>query len=208
MATTSETAAAGGRVRGAGMLAERWWVLVLRGAAAVIFGILTFIAPGASVFALVVLFGAYAIVNGALLLGATASVPAGVPRWGWLLFESIASIVAGVLTFIWPAMTALVLLYLIAGWAIATGVGQVVAAVRLRKTIRREWLLGVMGVLSIIFGVLLAVFPGAGALAVAIWIGAYALVFGALLVALGLRLRSWGRSSAREAPPGAVPVTR
>ncbi len=208
MATTSGTAAAGGRARGVAMLADRWWVLVLRGAAAVIFGILTFIAPGASVFALVALFGAYAIVNGVLLLAATASVPAGVPRWGWLLFESIASIVAGVLTFIWPAITALVLLYLIAAWAIVTGVGQVIAAVRLRETIRHEWLLGLMGVLSIAFGVLLAVFPGAGALAVVIWIGAYALVFGALLVALGLRLRSWGRSSAREAPPGAVPVTR
>lgn len=208
MATTSDTAAAGGRARGVGMLADRWWVPVLRGAAAVIFGILTFIAPGASVFALVVLFGVYAIVNGVLLLGVTASVPAGVPRWGWLLFESIASIVAGVLALIWPAITAFVLLYVIAAWAIATGIGQVIAAVRLRKTIRREWLLGLMGVLSIAFGVLLAVFPGAGALAVVIWIGAYALVFGALLVALGLRLRSWGRSSVREAPPGAVPVTR
>jgi uncharacterized membrane protein HdeD (DUF308 family) len=208
MATTSDTAAAGGRARGVAMLADRWWVPVLRGAAAVIFGILTFIAPGASVFALVALFGAYAIVNGVLLLAVTASVPAGVPRWGWLLFESIASIVAGVLTFMWPAITALVLLYLIAAWAIATGVGQVIAAVRLRETIRHEWLLGLMGVLSIAFGVLLAVFPGAGALAVVIWIGAYALVFGALLVALGLRLRGWGRSSAREVPPGAVPVTR
>ncbi len=208
MATTSDTAAAGGRARGVGMLADRWWVPVLRGAAAIIFGILTFIAPGASVLALVVLFGVYAIVNGVLLLGVTFSVPAGVPRWGWLLVESIASIVAGVLTLIWPAITALVLLYLIAAWAIATGIGQVIAAVRLRQTIRHEWLLGLMGVLSIAFGVLLALFPGAGALAVVFWIGAYALVFGALLVALGLRLRSWGRSSGREAPPGAVPVTR
>jgi len=208
MATTSGMVAAGGGARGVGMLASRWWVLVLRGAAAVIFGILTFIAPGASVFALVVLFGVYAMVNGALLLGVTASVPAGVPRWGWLLFESIASIVAGVLSLIWPAITALVLLYLIAAWAIATGIAQLIAAVRLRKTIQHEWLLGLIGVLSLAFGVLLALFPGAGALAVVIWIGAYALVFGALLVALGLRLRGWGRSSARDAPSGAVPVTR
>lgn len=205
MATTTGTTAG---TRGVMMLADRWWTLVLRGAAALIFGILTFIAPGASLFALVVLFGAYAIVNGAIAVALAARAPHGEPRWGWLLFEGIASVVAGVLTLIWPGITALVLLLFIAAWAIATGIGQVVAAVRLRKTIRGEWLLALTGVLSIAFGVLLFLFPGAGALAVVLWIGAYAIVFGALLIALGVRLRNWGRSSARVAPPGAVPVTR
>jgi uncharacterized membrane protein HdeD (DUF308 family) len=133
---------------------------------------------------------------------------AGEPRWGWLVFEGIVSILAGAITFLWPGITALVLLVLIAMWAIATGVAQVVSAVRLRKLIRGEWLLGLTGLLSIAFGVLLLLYPRTGALAVTIWIGAYALVIGALLIALGLRLRTWGRTSTREAPPGAIPVTR
>jgi uncharacterized membrane protein HdeD (DUF308 family) len=194
--------------RGAVMLAERWWTLVLRGVAAVIFGVLTFIAPGASLFALVALFGAYAIVNGVLDLVLAARGRAGEGRWGWLVFEGILSIVAGALTLLWPGITALVLLFVIAGWAIGTGIAQVIAAVRLREQIRGEWLLALAGVLSVAFGVLLVLFPGAGALAVVIWIGAYAIVFGALLIALGVRLRSWGRSSTREAPAGAAPVTR
>lgn len=194
--------------RGAMMLAERWWTLVLRGVAGVIFGILTFMAPKASLFALVILFGVYAIVNGAFDLALVARRPAGEPRWGSLVFEGIASIVAGVITLFWPGITALVLLFVIAGWAIVTGIAQVVAAVRLRKQIRGEWLLALTGVLTIAFGVLMFLYPGAGALAVVIWIGAYAIVFGALLIALGVRLRSWARSSTREVPPGAVPVTR
>jgi uncharacterized membrane protein HdeD (DUF308 family) len=194
--------------RGAMMLAERWWMLVLRGVAAVIFGILTFVAPGASLFALVVLFGAYAMVNGIIDLVLAVRTPTGERRWGSLVFEGVASVVAGALALFWPGITALVLLFLIAGWAIATGIAQVVAAVRLRKQITGEWLLALSGVLSVAFGVLLFLFPGAGALAVVIWIGAYAIVFGALLIALGLRLRSWGRSSTREAPSDAVPVTR
>jgi uncharacterized membrane protein HdeD (DUF308 family) len=193
--------------RGAAALASRWWVLVVRGVAAVIFGVLTFVAPGASLLALVVLFGVYAIVNGVMNLSLTPR-RMGETRWGSLLFESIASIVAGVLTLIWPGISALVLLFLIGAWAIATGIGQIVAAVRLRKMIRGEWLLGLVGLLSIAFGLLLFASPGAGALAVVYWIGAYALVFGALLIALGVRLRSWGRSATRMAPAGAVPVTR
>jgi uncharacterized membrane protein HdeD (DUF308 family) len=190
------------------MLADRWWTLVLRGVAAVIFGVLTFIAPGASLLALVVLFGVYAIVNGVLSLALSGRRPAGEAPWGWLVFESIVSILAGVVTLFWPKITALALLLVIAFWAIVTGIAELSAAVRLRKHIRNEWLLALSGVLSIAFGVLMLVYPGAGALAVVIWIGAYAVLFGALLIALGVRLRTWGRSSMREVPPGAIPVTR
>ncbi len=192
--------------KGHSMLSERWWTLALRGAAAIIFGILTFIAPGASLFALVLLFGVYAIVNGAINLSLSARGRAGEPRWGSLAFESVASIVAGVIAIAWPGITAFALLVLIGVWAIVTGVAQVVAAVRLRKEIRGEWLLALGGVLSVVFGVLLLIFPAAGALAVAVWIGAYALVFGAVLVALGFRLRAWGRTPGRRMPVGGVPA--
>lgn len=208
MATTTDALAAGLLARGVAVLAEHWKTLVLRGVAAVIFGILTFASPRASLLALVLLFGAYAIVSGAMMIAFVLRMPRGVPRWGWLLFEGIASVAAGVVTLVWPGMSALVLLLFISAWAIATGIGQVVTAVRLRKVIKNEWLLVLMGVLSIAFGVLLFLYPSAGALAMVLWIGAYALVFGALQIALGMRLRAWAHSGRREVPPGAVPVTR
>lgn len=186
---------------------HRWWTLALRGVAAIVFGVLTFVAPRASLLALVLLFGWYAIVNGVIAIVLAVRLPRGAPRWGSLLVEGIVSVAAGVITLFWPGITALGLALLIGAWAVVTGVAQVVAAVRLRKQIRGEWLLGLVGVLSIAFGVLMYIAPGAGALAVVIWIGAYAIVFGALLLALGLRLRAWGRAPSHRVPTGGVPAT-
>lgn len=234
---------------------SRWWALALRGVAAILFGILTFISPGSSVLALVFLFGAYAIVNGAFTLAAATRGPiaearalgvgtpaaragelrpgvdelrpraeeqavlAGEPavreaappplanvRWGSFLLEGVASIVAGVLSFIWPGITALVLVLLIGAWAVVTGVAQLVSAIRLRKTLKGEWLLVLSGILSLAFGVLLFLSPLAGALAVVFWIGAYAIVFGVLQVVLGFRLRSREKTPERRAPAGGVPT--
>lgn len=188
-------------------LARYWWMLTVRGVAAIVFGILTFIAPGASLFALVVLFGAYALVNGAFALAAAVSRGRAGERWGSLVVDGVVSLVFGVLTLAWPGISALALLYVIAAWAIVTGAAQVAAAIRLRKQIRGEWLLALGGVLSIAFGVLLIVAPVAGALAVVLWIGAYALVFGAVLVGLSLRLRAWERRTHRPLPTGGLPAT-
>jgi uncharacterized membrane protein HdeD (DUF308 family) len=184
------------------LLARRWWALALRGLLAVLFGILTFIIPGLTLFSLVLLFGAYAILEGVFnVLSAMRA-----PRQHWpLLLEGIVGIIAGFLTFAWPGITALILLYVIGFWAVFTGILEIAAGIRLRKHIDNEWLLILMGVLSVGFGLLLLVFPGAGALAIVLWIGAYALVFGITLIALAFRLRPLARGvDAPTASPRAV----
>jgi uncharacterized membrane protein HdeD (DUF308 family) len=177
-------------------LSRNWWAMVLRGVAGIAFGLVTFFAPGVSLAALVLVFGAYAFADGVLsIVSAVKRERSTGDRWGLLLLAGIAGIAAGVVTLIWPGITALVLLYLIAAWALVTGVLEIFAAIKLRKVITGEWLLILSGILSVALGVLLVLFPGAGALAVVIWIGAYAFVSGALLLALGLRLRALRRPS-------------
>jgi uncharacterized membrane protein HdeD (DUF308 family) len=177
------------------ILARNWWALALRGVAAVLFGVLAFAWPGITLGALVILYGAYAMVDGVFaVVAALSGRTQGMPWWAMLL-EGLAGIAIGIMTFAWPAITALVLLYLIAAWALVTGVFEIVAAVRLRKEVRGEWLLALSGVLSIIFGVALVANPGAGALAIVWLIGAYSLVFGALLITLAFRLRALARKA-------------
>jgi uncharacterized membrane protein HdeD (DUF308 family) len=171
-----------------------WWAIALRGVAAVLFGVITLLKPHLTLLALIVMFAAFAITNGLFAMWSAVVNRHGEPRWLMLLLSGVLSVAIGILTLVTPTVTAIVLLYLIAGWAIATGIGEIAAAIRLRKVISGEWLLIVAGALSIAFGLLLALSPRAGALAVALWIGAYALAFGALLIALALRLRSWGRA--------------
>jgi uncharacterized membrane protein HdeD (DUF308 family) len=171
-------------------LTANWWALALRGLVAVLFGLLTFFLPGITLVTLVLLFGAYALADGVFNVIAFFRVAS--HQWA-LLIEGVVGIIAGVLTFAWPAITAIVLLYLIAFWAILTGVFEILAGIRLRKTIANEWLLLLMGVLSLLFGLLILFAPGTGALAIVLWIGAYALVFGIFLLALAFRLRGHRR---------------
>jgi uncharacterized membrane protein HdeD (DUF308 family) len=171
-------------------LSHNWWVIVLRGLAGMAFGLVTFFAPSISLAALVLVFGAYAFADGVLAIISAIRRERPGDRWWLLLLEGIAGIAAGVVTLLWPGLTALVLLYVIAAWALVTGVLEIAAAIRLRKAIKGEWLLILSGILSVALGVMLVLWPGPGALALVIWIGAYAFVFGALLLALGLRLRS------------------
>jgi len=171
------------------LLSRNWWALAVRGVAGIVFGILAFVMPVVTLAALVLLFGAYALVDGAFNVVAAASGRTGGRPWWALLVAGLVSIGAGLVTFFMPGLTALALAYLIAAWAIATGVLEIIAAVRLRKVIRNEWWLGLSGALGIVFGVLLMLAPGAGALAMVLWIGAYAFVYGVALVILGVRLR-------------------
>jgi uncharacterized membrane protein HdeD (DUF308 family) len=177
-------------------LAANWWALALRGLVAVLFGLLTFFLPGITLVTLVLLFGAYALVDGIFNVFAFFRVAS--HQWA-LLIEGVIGIIAGALTFAWPAITAIVLLYVIAFWAILTGILEIIAGIRLRKVIANEWLLLVIGALSLLFGVLILFAPGTGALAIVLWIGAYALVFGVFLLALAFRLRGHRRLIAHPA---------
>jgi uncharacterized membrane protein HdeD (DUF308 family) len=179
-------------------LAQNWWALVIRGVAGVLFGIGALVWPPAAVTVLVLLFGAYALVDGIFNIVAAVRAPRQGQRWGWLTFSGVIGIATGLITFFFPGITAVALVLLVAAWSVVTGVAEIVAAVRLRKLVRHEWLWILSGVLSVAFGVLLFLLPAAGAVALAIWIGAYMLVFGALLIAFGIRLRSWGRTNQTE----------
>jgi uncharacterized membrane protein HdeD (DUF308 family) len=145
-----------------------------------------FFVPGISLVRLVLLFGVYALADG--IFNVIAFFRVASHHWA-LLIEGLIGIVAGILTFAWPAITAIVLLYVIAFWAIFTGIFEIIAGIRLRKAITNEWLLLLMGVLSLVFGMLILVAPSVGALAIVLWIGAYAFVFGVFLLALAFRLR-------------------
>jgi uncharacterized membrane protein HdeD (DUF308 family) len=162
--------------------------------------------PGTSLLALVLAWGAYAIVDGVFALMLALQRGRVGERWGWFLVEGIVGIAAGVMTLAWPAITGLVLLILIAVRAVVAGVVEVAAAIQLRQVIRNEWLLAAGGVLSVAFGVLLLVYPAAGALAVAWLIGSYAILFGVLLTGLGLRLHRWHRAGERHLPTGGLPT--
>jgi uncharacterized membrane protein HdeD (DUF308 family) len=174
----------------ADLLTHNWWLLALRGFCAVLFGILAFVWPGITLLGLVFMFGAYALINGVLAFVLAARAPKGYPKFGSLIFEGILSILAGIVAFFVPGITALALLVLIASWAIVTGIIEIVAAIRLRKVIDNEWLLVLAGVASLAFGVLLLLRPAPGMIALIWWIGAFALVFGVLLIGLAFRLRS------------------
>ena len=170
------------------MLAKNWWLLLLRGIAAIIFGVLAFAWPGITLLTLILFYGAFALVDGVLAIIAAITGGAPGPRW-WLVIVGLLGIAAGLLTFLMPGLSALVLLFFIAGWAIATGVFQIIGAIQLRKEIDNEWLLILGGIISVLFGIGVMLAPGAGALALIWVIGTYAVIIGVLLVALAFRLK-------------------
>jgi uncharacterized membrane protein HdeD (DUF308 family) len=173
---------------------RRWWVPLLRGAAALLFGLVTLAAPGVSLVSLMLLFGAYAVLDGLFaLVGALGRSLHEQEHFWALLLHGIVGITLGIITLFVPGITTVALVYLIASWAAVTGAFEIVTAVRMRKLIQGEWLMILTGCLAIAFGLLLALRPGSGALVLMIWIGTFALVTGILLVILSLRLRAWGR---------------
>jgi uncharacterized membrane protein HdeD (DUF308 family) len=169
-------------------LSRNWWTLALRGLAAVIFGVLAFIWPDVTVTILVLFFGAYALWDGIFaLIGAFRTKSD--RRWP-LVLEGLVGVAAGLFVFFWPGPATLALLFVIGAWAVITGIFEIIAAIRLREEIEGEWLMLISGVLSVLFGIALFIWPAAGALAVTWMIATYAILFGILLIVLGFRLRT------------------
>jgi uncharacterized membrane protein HdeD (DUF308 family) len=174
-------------------LAKNWWVLLLRGIAAIIFGLLALAWPGLTLLTLIQVYGAFALVDGVLAIIAAITGGAPAPRW-WLAVVGLLGIATGLLMFMMPGLTAIVLLYFIAGWAIATGVFQIIGAINLRKEIDNEWFLILGGIVSVLFGVGVMMAPGAGALALLWVIGIYAVFLGGMFIALAFRLKKHAHS--------------
>jgi uncharacterized membrane protein HdeD (DUF308 family) len=182
------------------LLSPGWQALALRGTLSIVFGVLALIWPGLTLATLVLLFGAYSFVDG--VFAVVAALRRHARSWP-LVLEGVVGIAVGLGTFFLPGMTALVLVYLIAVWAVMTGALEIAAAIRLRRVIQGEWLLALSGVASIGLGLLLMLWPGAGALALIGLIAAYAIVFGGLLLGLALRLRARIRAADASLSPHA-----
>lgn len=184
-------------------LKRGWWFLVLRGISAVLFGVLAFVWPGITLGALVILFGAYALANGIFTVGLAIRAPKGTPGTGTLVLLGLLGIAAGILTFLYPGVTALSLVWVIAFWAIFTGVFEIAAAIQLRKQLSNEWVLILSGILSVVFGGLVIARPNAGALSIIWLIGTYAILYGVMLLTIAIRMKSLV-SRARSAAAAAI----
>ena len=170
-------------------LARNWWALVIRGVVAVIFGVLAFMFPGLTLGTLVMVFGIYVLVDGVFAIIAAARAMASHERWGALLLEGVVGLVAGAGAIAFPGLAIVVWITVMAIWAIITGVLMLVSAFRLDSG-HGNWLMGLGGVVSIVWGGLLWYWPIVSAVVLTLWLGAYALIFGIAMIALGLRLRA------------------
>ncbi len=186
------------------LLRQSWWMLALRGVAAIVFGVLAIFWPGATLLVLVALFAAFAIVSGGTSIFAAVRHRGADGGWWLVLALGIVAVIAGVLAIFRPGVTALVLVLVMGAYAILTGVLDIAIAIRLRREIQGEWLLVLAGIVAVIFGVVVMAFPAAGAFALVWMVAFYAIASGVLLLALGIRLRSRGRPSQ---PPSGHPGT-
>ena len=182
-------------------LARHWWVFLIRGLVAIVFGLLGFLYPGATLFTLVLFYGAYALVDGVFAVVSAVRGKEGLrPRW-WLAVVGVLGIVAGLVTYLMPGLTTLVLLTVIGVWALLYGITEIVGAIRLRKEIDNEWLLLMHGALAVLFGLMALFRPGAGALALIWLIASFAFASGVLLIALAFRLKSHPANSSLATGP-------
>lgn len=171
------------------VMAANWWVLALRGTAAVLFGIIALLAPGLTVYALLMVFGAYAVFDGVLAVFTAFQRKSDDDRWWAWALDGILSIAIGFMALFWTEATALAFIIWMAIWGVISGVFRIVAAIRLRHEIEGEWALGLSGALLVVWGVLMARLPAAGLLSLAWLIGTFAILIGVTLIVLAFRLR-------------------
>jgi len=183
-------------------LARNWWLIALRGVLGVIFGVIALVMPVATILALVLLFSAYMVVDGAIAIYAAIRAARKQEGWGFLLVQGIASLAAAAIAFMWPGLTVVAFVLLIAAWSIVSGCLMLAAAMR---TEQARWWLGLGGAAALLYGFLMNVAPLPGAVVLTWWLGAFALVFGAALIILSLKLRS--RYSGRPAVAAPRPVS-
>ncbi len=169
-------------------LFRNWWMLALRGVLGIVFGIVALVSPESTKLALVLFFGAFATVDGIFAVGTSIAAKEYFDRWWAVLLEGLTGIVIGVLTFFWPNVTALALIYFIAAWAVVTGIFEIVAAIQFRRIIPGEWAMILMGVLSIILGSMLFVFPAAAEVSLVWLIGIYAIIAGGMELVFAFRM--------------------
>jgi uncharacterized membrane protein HdeD (DUF308 family) len=184
------------------LFTRNWWLYAVRGVFAVIFGFLALIWPGETLLALVLLFGAYALVDGIFSVATGIAFRRYFERWWAVLLEGTVGIIVGLLAFFWPDITALALLYLIAAWALITGILEIVAAIQFRRVLTNEWMVILGGLLSVLFAILLFVFPETGAVSVVWVIGIYAIVFGISEIIFAFRLRGLQREIEKASASG------
>ena len=178
------------------MMTGKWWVLLVRGIAAILFGLAAMVWPGLTIGALILMFGAFAIVDGVGALFAAFAHRGEAQYWWATALEGVVGILLGILVMVWPGISAIALLFWIAAWAIVTGVFEVVSAIQLRKEISGEFWLILSGLLSILFGIFAFIRPGAGALAVIWVIAIYAIAFGITLIMLSFKVRGLNQALA------------
>lgn len=180
-------------------LARNWWLVVLRGVLAILFGLTAFVWPDLTWVVLVLMFGIYTLVDGLVAIGTGLSRAKDSPRWWAFFVDGLINIAAAVVALIWPQLAGLIMVLVIATWAVLTGILEIVAAIRLRREINNEWLLALGGIVSIALGFLLFLKPIAGGIAIIWTVAAYAVIFGVLLIALGFRLKNQNVTGDRQA---------
>ncbi len=177
------------------LLAQNWWAVALRGVFAIIFALIAFFSPGATILSLVLFFSAYMLVDGVFGIVSGIRAASNHQRWGLLILEGILNILVGIIAFIMPGLTVLFFVTLMAVWSLITGILMIVAAFKLNPDYGRGWLI-FSGIVSVLFGVALLIAPLVGAVVLTWWLGAYALVFGIGLLVLAFKLRRWKDGSA------------
>ncbi len=171
------------------VLANNWWAIGIRGALAILFGLIALFLPGVTMLSLVLVFAAYAFLDGVLAVVSAVRAAREQERWGYLVLEGLVDIAAAAVAVLWPGITVIAFVFVIAFWAIFTGILELAAAFRLQFIDGRGWLI-FGGIVSVLYGALLIIAPMIGAVVLTWWLGAYALVFGVCLVVLAFKLRA------------------